>query len=126
MKPRSTACASCPYRKDAPPGIWHESEYEKLPEYDKETGEQPLRLFLCHTDKDCLCRGWIEVNPDTLALRIGVATGQVSPEDAMPEPCGIAFHKSGAAACKAGKKGIKKPGKRAMTMIRKILRKRKP
>lgn len=30
LTPRKTPCASCPYRKDVPSGVWEASEYEKL------------------------------------------------------------------------------------------------
>lgn len=60
---RKRPCPSCPYRRDAPSGLWNEAEYAKLPAYDGETGEQALAgalgTFHCHTDPDLLCAGWV-------------------------------------------------------------------
>lgn len=32
MKCRSQPCDTCPYRQDAPSGLWSASEYAKLPD----------------------------------------------------------------------------------------------
>ena len=62
-KPPKVPCGSCPYRKDAPSGIWARDEYEKLPQYDGETMEQfhkgGIALFFCHQNDGCLCGGWL-------------------------------------------------------------------
>jgi len=41
-------CQSCPYRRDVPSGIWAHEEYEKILDYDNETGHQPMKVFMCH------------------------------------------------------------------------------
>lgn len=46
--PAKNPCGSCPYRRDVPSGIWSEEEYDKLPQYDLPTGDQPPNVFLCH------------------------------------------------------------------------------
>lgn len=71
-KPPKRPCGSCPYRKDVPSGVWHESEYEKLAQYDKETPFQPLGVFMCHQRDGCLCGGWLQTHDadHLLALRI--------------------------------------------------------
>lgn len=83
--PPPSPCGSCPYRRDVPPGIWHPSEYDKLPAYDGETWEQSPSLFLCHQRDGHLCAGWLACH-DTdhlLALRLHrvdpSAFGYVSP-----------------------------------------------
>ena len=53
--PAKRPCGSCPYRRDAPSGIWSREEYEKLPEYDKPTAYQPPQVFMCHRNAGCLC-----------------------------------------------------------------------
>jgi hypothetical protein len=40
LKCGNSPCSSCPYKRDTPPGIWAEHEYEKLPAYDGSTLEQ--------------------------------------------------------------------------------------
>lgn len=128
---RNVPCAACPYRKDAPAGIWDASEYEKLPAYDRETAMQPMGAFLCHdADRETvLCRGWAEVHGqqppgrELLSLRLAVGMGLLDPS-ALPVKCsGIPLHASGLAACNAGLKGVPRPGPAATKMVRKLLNK---
>lgn len=123
---RKTPCESCPYRRDCPSGVWHETEYLKLAEYDKETSEQPQAIFCCHTSgKGTVCRGWLEVHPDSLAVRLGIIFGTL-PSDlfAKFKPCGVKLFESGTAACRAGLRSIKRPGKAAIEVMGKIMKKR--
>ncbi|MCC9181145.1 DUF6283 family protein [Mycolicibacterium mageritense] len=81
--PAPRPCASCPYRRDAPSGIWDASEYRKLPAYDGEAQDQPLNLFVCHqTNGDDpnarLCGGWVACHGgELMALRLAVIRGRV-------------------------------------------------
>ena len=70
--PAKNPCGSCPYRRDVPSGVWDESEYHKLPEFDKPTAEQPPRVFMCHQDNDRLCAGWVACHDmdESLGFRI--------------------------------------------------------
>lgn len=78
-----TPCSTCPYACSTPPGVWHESEYLKLLEYDKPTEEQPPGLFMCHTGDGAtlLCSGWLAVHNrmphshSLLALRFAAFNG---------------------------------------------------
>jgi hypothetical protein len=69
-------CVTCPYRKDVPSGIWHPSEYAKLPRYDGTIAEQAflgaLGPFMCHQKDGCLCGGWLATHgpENLLALRV--------------------------------------------------------
>jgi hypothetical protein len=106
--PRPEPCPSCPYRADAPPGLWHPDEYAKLPAYDGETAEQPAGLFHCHTHPDeHLCSGWVAVHQarghhrELLALRLGVAFGTVHP-DAPDYTTEVELLSSGAEAAEHG------------------------
>jgi hypothetical protein len=61
-------CKSCPYRRDVPSGIWHSSEYDKLPQYDGEIVDQLMKggqaLFDCHQRDGNLCAGcMLEASP---------------------------------------------------------------
>lgn len=86
--PRKRPCASCPYRLDVPAGIWHPTEYAKLPAYDGDIGEQledpdqALRTFACHQADGRVCSGWLgHRDPlDMLAVRIGLSSGRLAPE----------------------------------------------
>ena len=57
-------CSTCPYACSTPPAVWHVDEYEKLPEYDKETAQQPFEVFMCHAGdaETTLCAGWLAVH----------------------------------------------------------------
>lgn len=117
-------CASCPYRKDVPHGIWHPTEYAKLRTYDDGFQEIPaLGVFLCHAsnfkDRDSVCRGWLSVHCDSVAVRLGVITGQIPPEAPFAKVKAKLF-KTGKAAADAGMRAINRPGKAARKMIDKL------
>lgn len=130
LKPRETPCGSCPYRKDCPSGVWHESEYEKLIQYDKDTGEQPHGVFMCHSNNDqvTICRGWLDTHPKEhmLALRLAASVGQV-PISIFDLPKSEApTFASGAEAAAHGMVAIEQPPPEAVAVIRKLaIRKRK-
>lgn len=73
--PRRRPCASCPYRRNVPSGIWDETEYAKLREYDGETWEQSAAVFMCHHAEGDVCAGWLgHRDPaDLLAVRLAAA-----------------------------------------------------
>lgn len=114
-------CASCPYRRDAPSGMWHESEYEKLPLYDGETWEQSPNLFLCHQRDGNVCAGWIACHDphELLALRLQAVDPAVF-EYRSPIP----VFASGQEACDHGLRDCDAPGPRALRQMRKIEQKR--
>ncbi len=56
--PAKSPCDYCPYRRDVPSGVWAASEYAKLPDYDRPTGDQPPGVFLCHKRNTHVCAGW--------------------------------------------------------------------
>lgn len=81
--PAPRSCASCPYRRDVPAGIWAREEYGKLPGYDEPTPFQPRGVFLCHqhdpgTDGHPVCGGWAGCHDgdELLALRMAVLGGR--------------------------------------------------
>ena len=49
-------CATCPYLRSSPPGIWDAVEFERLQQQD---GQQFGAVFGCHANDDTLCRGWL-------------------------------------------------------------------
>lgn len=125
FQPRTTPCASCPYRHNAPSGVWATEEYKKLPAYDAETPDQPTELFLCHQTGEELCSGWVaHADPaNLLALRLGVIVGTVDPM-VFDYTTHARLFDSGAEACAHGLKDIEKPDTRAQQTIRKLIRKR--
>jgi uncharacterized protein DUF6283 len=56
-------CKSCPYRRDAPLGLWHRSEFENLLAHD--ANELHGAMFGCHKDRERppeerrFCVGWL-------------------------------------------------------------------
>lgn len=123
LQPTAVPCGSCPYRKDVASGIWHESEYQKLPLYDGETWQQSPALFHCHQRNGHLCAGWLGCHDQQhlLALRIhGNSVSQLAWEYHSP----VELFSSGAEAAAHGMKDIPNPGQQASRMIDKILTKR--
>jgi hypothetical protein len=131
MPVRNEPCLSCPYRLDCPSGVWHESEYLKLAEYDLPTSEQPMGPFLCHDGdrESVLCRGWFDVHRnqegehDVMGLRIGFMQGRVTEADMELPPCKTPLHASGLAACEAGMEDIEQPSRRAVELMGKLSKK---
>lgn len=125
MKPRKTPCATCPYRLDAPSGLWGESEYAKLPRYDGEIVDQieaqAFGAFTCHTDRDKFCAGWIATHgPDNLlALRLHA---DLVEEETFDYTTDVPLHPSGAAAAKWGLRDMTAPSERTLRAINKLRR----
>lgn len=120
----ATPCETCPYRKDVASGIWHPSEYAKLPLYDRPTAEQPAIPFACHAAPQHYCHGWAVCHSnrghenDLLALRIVGFREEIE----VPPPA-VPLFESGAAAAIHGMKGVKRPGKKAQAAIGRLLKK---
>lgn len=126
-EPRKKPCRPCPYRKDVPAGIWDPSEYTKLPEYDKDTGSQPIKVFMCHSRDGKICAGWLGYRDpsELLAVRIGIATGQVD-LSALNYTTDVPLFPSGQAACDHGMSGVDAPDRNAIDLIKKLGRVVKP
>lgn len=122
-KPRKKPCASCPYRRDVPSGIWAANEYEKLPLYDGGTIDQLMQggtaLFFCHQNDGRLCAGWVGCHDmdHAIALRINPVH-----ESTFEYQSPIPLFASGAEACAHGLSGIDDPSDDAIAMIQKVER----
>lgn len=123
--PRPRPCASCPYRRDVPSGIWEESEYVKLPDYDGETFEQNPAAFLCHQNDGHVCSGWLgHRDPyDLLAVRLGVLCGHLD-ESCLGYTTGVPLFSSGKEAARHGMRDIDSPSIPARRVVDKIEKKR--
>lgn len=128
------ACGTCPYRCDTPPGVWSPQEYQKLPEYDKETHTQPMKVFLCHCQDGSLCRGWLDTHIDQkrghelLSIRFALLLGTIDPDElkaAMLERPRHDTHVSGTAACVFGLGGVPEPSPEAQKAMESIVKKRR-
>lgn len=117
---RSVPCTACPYRRDAPPGLWAPDEYAKLPPYDLDTAYQPHGAFACHATPEALCHGWAVVGgPDLLALRIRSAQGLV---EEIPAPA-VPLFGSGTEAAEHGLSAIDAPPEETIDAIDRLRRK---
>lgn len=114
-----TPCGSCPYRCDVPSGIWVQDEYDKLPAYDGEMAYQDPHLFECHQREGTLCAGWLACHGDSLALRLGLAFGNIDPS-VIGYTTDVPVFASGAEARAHGMRDIAAPGPRAQQMMRGI------
>lgn len=127
--PAPRPCASCPYRRDVPPGVWSEDEYAKLPPYDEETGHQPPAAFYCHQQDGRLCAGWVGCHDmaESLGLRLAVRVGGVSPDVAdavLDYRSPVPLFASGAEAAAHGLSAIEEPPPEAVRVIGKLSRRR--
>lgn len=125
-RPRKSPCGSCPYRTQAPSGIWDESEYQKLPAYDGEIHEQTATaIFMCHQQDGCACSGWLghrEHPEDMLAVRLGIIRGDLD-QSCLEYTTDVPLFESGAEAAEHGMKQFLDPQEDALSVIRKITRK---
>jgi len=124
---KPSPCASCPYRRSVPSGVWAASEYDTLPGFDGETADQATspngtRLFMCHQADARLCSGWVghrEHPSALLAILLGVIRGEVDPS-ALDYKTDVPLFASGAEAAQHGKRDIEDPGTEAMEQVSKI------
>lgn len=125
-RPRKNPCASCPYRKNVPSGIWDQSEYDKLPGYDGEMHVQSATaVFMCHQQDGCVCSGWLAHREpaDMLAVRIGLMSGQMDMA-CLDYATDVELFDSGAAAAEHGRRDIERPSPAAISVMNKIEHKR--
>lgn len=126
-------CASCPYRKDHPSGVWDASEYDKLTVFDDDEFVEALQddrfsegvpsLFLCHqtnaTQRETICRGWLTVHQESIVVRIALMRGLVDPE-VVYAPSKVDLYASGTEAAAAGMAAIESPSPAALKMIERV------
>ena len=127
--PAPRPCASCPYRRDVPAGIWDASEYQKLIAYDRDTSQQPGGLFLCHQTegddpKARLCAGWVGCHGgDLLALRLALINGRID-GSVFDYTTDVELFRSGAEAAEHGMSGVEAPSSEAVAAISKVAARR--
>jgi len=131
-RPAPRPCEFCPYRLDAPSGLWDASEYDKLPDYDNETGAQPFTVFLCHQQDGRVCAGWAGCHDGLhlLGLRVAVSIGEMSETErdatiAYQSP--VPLFATGAEAAAHGMVDIAAPGlvaRRAAAKLRRLIARR--
>ena len=122
---RAKPCPTCPYRLDAPSGLWDASEYEKLSGFDGDVPDQlaagALHVFLCHSTPGFLCAGWVSCHDVDNLLAVRLNHRRIDPavyEYVSPVP----LHASGAAAAEHGMRDLPEPGPEARIAARKLLR----
>jgi hypothetical protein len=115
-----------------PSGVWDESEYRKLPEYDKETGEQPPAVFMCHQQDGCLCAGWVAVHSmvESLGLRFALSMGVIDRTESVIKKIfnyttDVPLFASGQEAMEHGLKNLQTPDTKANAVIRKLTTRKK-
>lgn len=124
IAPKPYPCASCPYRKDCPSGVWMRDEYIKLPPYDeREVISQPMALFYCHQSDGTLCSGWVGCHDMDHSLAVRLAARNVSNSDldaifdyVSPVP----LFASGAEAAEHGMRDVEDPGPEAERVMAKL------
>lgn len=123
--PAPFPCASCPYRRDVPSGVWSEEEYAKLPPYDEPTHAQPPKAFYCHQGTGRLCSGWVGCHDmgESFGLRVAELHDHVTPEDVetvMDYVSPVPLFGSGAEAAAHGMAEVYEPGDDARRTIDKL------
>jgi hypothetical protein len=123
--PAKRPCGSCPYRQDAPSGLWAAEEYEKLPNYDKPMLEQPQGAFMCHQQDHRLCAGWVGCHDmgETFAFRLNAHHWSDEVIDAaLDYETDVPLFTSGQEARDHGMKEIDHPSERTQRIVNKLVR----
>jgi hypothetical protein len=123
IKPPKVPCGTCPYRRDVPSGVWHETEYKKLPDYDAPTYGQPQRLFMCHQQDGCLCGGWLLAHDRDNLLALRLHGRELDPSVWTYDPP-VAVFQSGAAAAAHGLADVDNPSPAALRKIDGLIKQR--
>jgi hypothetical protein len=106
--------------------VWAAEEYQRLPDWDGDLGEQSPATFGCHQSDGHLCSGWVAHRGDPvelLAVRIGVLSQAIDPE-VLDYTTDVALFGSGQEACEHGMRDIHGPSAEAQEFARKIIRAR--
>jgi len=127
ITPRKRPCASCPYRRDVPSGVWEAHEYDKLCGYDGDTAAQAMagafEAFFCHAKDGHLCAGWVGCHDmhENLAIRL---RGDLDYDTILNYRSPVPLFTSGAEAAAHGKRDIASPGPAARRKIGQLVRAR--
>lgn len=110
--PAKTPCSSCPYRQDAPSGLWDASEYDKLPLFD--VPDATVAVFHCHKADGRLCAGWCGTHDlrSLIGFRLHIAAGNIPldvAEAAINYEPPVPLFSSGAEAAEHGKRDLDDP-----------------
>ena len=130
IRPRPRPCSTCPYRRDVPSGIWSVTEYDKLPLYDGETGEQAMAgafaPFFCHSAPELLCAGWTGCHDMAECLAIRMHSRSLDLDAIYDYVSPVPLFASGAEAAEHGKRDLLDPGaeakRRSLQLLRVIVR----
>lgn len=127
-QPAKNPCGSCPYRRDAPSGLWAADEYQKLPAYDRPTTEQPTSVFLCHQQDGRICAGWAGTHDmeESFGLRIALSMGSLPAEDyaaTVDFATSVPLFDSGQEAMEHGLRDLSDPSPRARRDAARLIRK---
>lgn len=129
LVPRPEPCATCPYRRSVPAGLWAAAEYAKLEDYDGSTTEQAMAgavgVFCCHGTPEKVCAGWAAVagTPESLSLRIASARGH-DVLGVLTYRTEVPLFGSGREAAEHGRAGVDDPGPDAMAAVEKVTKAR--
>jgi hypothetical protein len=128
LRPRHRLCPSCPYRTDAPSGLWTADEYDKLLAYDGTIAEQAtagaFKVFLCHRQDGNLCAGWVGCHDMHENLAIRVYPDELDYDAILTYRSPVPLFASGAEAAEHGKRDIDNPGPAARRKGDQLLKQR--
>jgi len=118
---RANPCSACPYRCDAPSGLWAHHEYEKLRGYDEPTMDQPFAPFMCHATPDHYCHGWA-VTHNSRGHEFELLALRLRGNPPIPEGDVICFG-SGNEAADHGQRDIEDPSDESKAAAARLMRK---
>jgi hypothetical protein len=108
--------------------VWDITEYEKLPEYDRPTFDQPIGVFLCHQQDGRVCAGWCGTHDmgESLAIRLSSADNRLEDLDAILDYETVTpLWGSGEEAAAHGVEDLVDPGPEAQRLMANLRKKSK-
>jgi hypothetical protein len=112
-----------------PSGIWQQHEYDKLPNYDGEMGEQVMKgalaIFMCHQKDGHLCAGWVAAHKpeNLLAFRMAKIRRENIDPAVWDYQTDIPVFSSGSEAKAHGTRDLDNPGPKAQRLMGKLMEK---
>jgi hypothetical protein len=123
---RKAPCSSCPYRRDVPSGVWDASEYDKLPGYDGDIGEQieagATGLFFCHRTPGFMCAGWAGCHDTGNLIAYRLHWRLVDMDNLLDYVSPVPLFSSGTEAAAHGMRDVEDPGPEAQAKGEELMR----
>ena len=79
---KRSPCSSCPWRKDAKLGLWHDDHYREMADSCQRDGHSRMGCHKSTLENFTVCAGWVLVlGYNAIGVRLGHMQGKFDPEN---------------------------------------------